>query len=113
MQVKFLCRGNSLIVVLNGELDHHSAQFVSSKIDSEIINTTAKNLLIDFSRVTFMDSSGIGVVVGRYKNILQLKGKLILINPSSQIKRIFEMSGILKQIKVYESIDKAISTIAG
>ena len=113
MQVKFLCKGNSLIVALNGELDHHSAQLVSSKIDSEIVNTITKNLLIDFSRVTFMDSSGIGVVVGRYKNILQLKGNLVLINPSSQIKRIFEMSGILKQIKVYESIDKAISTIAG
>lgn len=113
MQVKFLCRGNSLIVALNGELDHHSAQLISNKIDTEIVNTTTKNLLLDFTKVTFMDSSGIGVVVGRYKSILQLKGNLVLINPSSQIKRIFEMSGILKQIKVYESIDKAISTIAG
>lgn len=113
MQIKFLCKGNNLIVNLNGELDHHSAQLISGKIDSEIVNTTTKNLLIDFSRVTFMDSSGIGVVVGRYKNILQLKGNLVLINPSTQIKRIFEMSGILKQVKVYESVDEAISTIAG
>jgi len=113
MQVKFTNRGMNLIVALIGELDHHSAQYVRTKIDAEIVKVSTKNVLIDFSKVTFMDSSGIGVVVGRYKNLIQLKGTLILVNLSPQIKRIFEMTGILRQIKVFDSIDIAIKDIAG
>lgn len=113
MQVKISSRGSNVIVSLIGELDHHSAQLARTKIDSEIIKVTTKVVIIDFSKVTFMDSSGIGVVVGRYKNLKELNGDLILINLSPQIRRIFEMSGILRQIKVFDSIDMAISSIAG
>jgi len=113
MQVKVSSRGSNIIVSLIGELDHHSAQLVRTKIDAEIIKTSTRVVLIDFSRVTFMDSSGIGVVVGRYKSLMELNGDLLLTNLSPQIRRIFEMSGILRQIKVFDNIDMAISSIAG
>lgn len=113
MQVKISSRGSNTIVSLIGELDHHSAQMVRIKIDAEIIKTSTKVVLIDFSKVSFMDSSGIGVVVGRYKSLKELNGDLVLVNLSPQIRRIFEMSGILRQIKVFDSIDMAIGSIAG
>ena len=113
MQVKFTSRGTNLIVALIGELDHHSADSVRTSIDAELMKASTKNVLIDFTKVTFMDSSGIGIVVGRYKNMIQLKGNLFLVNPGPQVKRIFEMSGILRQIKVFDSIDIAIKSIAG
>lgn len=113
MQVKVSRRGSNTIVSLIGELDHHSAQIARTKIDAEIVKTTTKVVVLDFSKVSFMDSSGIGVVVGRYKCLKELNGELVLVNLSPQIKRIFEMSGILRQIRVFDNIDIAISCIAG
>lgn len=111
MQVKFNNRGTTLIVSITGELDHHSAEYIRSKIDSEIIKSTTKNIIFDFAKVNFMDSSGIGVIMGRFKNVQQLNGKAAIINLSPQVKRIFEMSGLLKIIPEYDSIDKAVQAL--
>lgn len=112
MQVKMSNKGTNLIVSLIGEIDHHSAELIRNKVDSEIVKATTKNVLMDFSKVSFMDSSGIGVVVGRYKSIVQLKGNLYIINPSIQIRKIFEMSGINKMVPIYDTIDIAMQNIA-
>jgi stage II sporulation protein AA (anti-sigma F factor antagonist) len=92
-----------------GELDHHSAEYIRQKLDSEIIKSTTKNMIFDFSQLTFMDSSGIGVIMGRFKNVQNLNGKVSLVNINDQIKRIFDMSGLHKIIPVYDSIDTAIN----
>ncbi|HEX3030506.1 MAG TPA: anti-sigma F factor antagonist [Clostridia bacterium] len=109
MQIKFSNRGNTLIVAIIGELDHHTAEYVRCKIDSELIKATSKNVIFDFQKVGFMDSSGIGVLMGRYKYILQLNGKASIINLNPQIKRIFEMSGLLKFIPLYDNINDALN----
>jgi stage II sporulation protein AA (anti-sigma F factor antagonist) len=109
LQVKFSNRGSTLIVGIIGELDHHSAEYVREKIDSEIMKSTTKNVIFDFSKVSFMDSSGIGVVMGRYKNIQKLNGKAVIVSVSDQIKRIFDMSGLFRIMPVYDNIDNAIS----
>lgn len=109
LQVKFSSRGSTLIVGIIGELDHHSAEYVREKVDSEMMKATTKNIIFDFSKVSFMDSSGIGVIMGRYKNIQKLQGKAVIICVSDQIRRIFDMSGLLKIMPVYDNIDTAIS----
>lgn len=109
MKVKISYKGNTLIAGIIGELDHHSAEYVREKIDSELIKATTKNVIFDFSRVTFMDSSGIGVIMGRFKNVSKLNGKLSVTNVNPQLMRIFEMSGLLKVIPVYDNIDIAIN----
>ncbi len=109
MHVKFSKRGQALIVSIVGELDHHSAEYIKSKVDSEIIKSSTKNMIFDFSKVSFMDSSGIGTIIGRYKKIKNLNGKTAIANISPQTKRIIEMSGLLKIIQIYESIDIAVS----
>ena len=109
MKVKISYKGSTLIAGIIGELDHHSAEYIREKIDSELIKATTKNVIFDFSKVTFMDSSGIGVIMGRFKNVSKLNGKLSVTNVSNQMLRILEMSGLLKVIPAYDNIDVAIN----
>ena len=113
MKVKISYRGTTLIVSLAGELDHHSAEYVRQKIDNELMKSSNRDVILDFSDVSFMDSSGIGVVIGRYKNIQKLNGKLAIINLNSQVRRIFEMSGLLKIIPTYDNVEHAIKNVKG
>lgn len=100
--------GNVLVVSLIGELDHHSAEEVRVKIDDRISRENIRKLVLDFSGVTFMDSSGIGVIIGRYKKISMRSGEVNIISVSKSIKRVFELSGIFKIIKYYENLDEAL-----
>jgi stage II sporulation protein AA (anti-sigma F factor antagonist) len=109
LQLKLNNKGTTLIVSIIGELDHHAAELLRQKVDGEIIKSINKNIVFDFTKVSFMDSSGIGVILGRYKNILNLRGKAAIVNANPQIIKIFEMSGILKIIPVYDNIDTAVS----
>lgn len=111
MQVKLSNKGTTLIVNVIGELDHHCAEYIRQKVDHEMIKSTTKNIIFDFSKISFMDSSGIGVIIGRYKNIQQLNGKIAMIHVSDQIKKIFEMSGLLKIIPLYDNLDNAMNNI--
>lgn len=108
MQIKFSNKGTTLIIGIAGELDHHTAEYVRQKIDNEIIKSTTRNIIFDFKKLSFMDSSGIGVIMGRYKNIRKLDGRAAIVNVNDQVGRILEMSGILKIMPVYDSIDKVI-----
>ena len=107
MRVKFSNKGANLIVGLAGELDHHCADYVKRKVDAEIFKSTTKNIIFDFSKVNFMDSSGIGVIMGRFKNVQKLNGKLAVVNPTPQIRRIFELTGFQRIIPIYDSIENA------
>lgn len=111
MQIKFTNRGTTLITSVIGELDHHTAEYVRQKMDNEMIKSTTKNIVFDFSQLTFMDSSGIGVIMGRYKNIKKLNGKAAVVNTNDQVMRILDMSGILKVIPAYRSIDAAVAAL--
>lgn len=112
MQVKFSSRGVTLIIGISGELDHHSAEYIRQKVDGEMIKASIKHIVFDFSKVSFMDSSGIGVIMGRYKNIRELGGKTAVANVKPQIRRIFEMSGMLKFIPVYDKLEDAVNQLS-
>lgn len=109
MDVTFSNKGITLIIKIRGELDHHTAEYIRRKIDSEVMKSFTKNVIFDFSEVSFMDSSGIGVIMGRYKNIRQLHGNVSLVNIKPQLKRIFDMSGILKYVSIHDSVNDAIN----
>lgn len=100
-----------LIVHLKGELDHHSAEEVRNLIDDRLERNSIIKLVMDFSGVTFMDSSGIGVVIGRYKKLLLKKGTLSVTSINETIRRVFEISGMFKIIKVYDYVENAVANI--
>ena len=111
MYIKFDKRDDKLIVSLIGELDHHSAEEVRVKIDDRIDRDNIKKVILNFSGVTFMDSSGIGVVIGRYKKIQNRSGKLCVSDINRTVNKVFEISGMYKIIDVYRNIDEAIVNI--
>ena len=92
-------RGQTLTVYLSGELDHHSASQIRQELDALIRDSRAHRLVLDLSSLTFMDSSGIGVILGRYNQMARRGGSLAVRKPSSQINRIFDLSGVYQIVE--------------
>jgi len=111
MYLNFEKIDDKLIVHLNGELDHHSAQEVRNRIDDRLEREKIKKLIMDFSGVTFMDSSGIGVVIGRYKKLSANGGKVCVVNVKGTVNKVFELSGMYKIISSYNSFEQAVNNI--
>ena len=91
--------GERLIVRLAGELDHYCAQSVRRELDSLIADRSIRWLVLDFSRLQFMDSSGIGVILGRYRQLRDRGGQVGVIHMNPHIARIFHMSGMDRVIR--------------
>jgi stage II sporulation protein AA (anti-sigma F factor antagonist) len=111
MYIKFETENDKLIVYMMGELDHHSAEEVRNKIDDRIDREKLNKLIIDFSGVTFMDSSGIGVIIGRYKKVALKKGSICIADVNEAVRKVFELSGMFKIVKVFDKIEDAIASI--
>lgn len=96
MEIRLENLGTTLVVKLGGELDHSCAGEIREKIDKEINLHGINNLVIDFCNVPFMDSSGIGMLLGRYKLIKARGGKMLVIRTCPQVDKIIELSGLKK-----------------
>lgn len=94
MYPKINMNDNQITVYLTGEIDHHSARELRQAIDSVIQSKKPVLLNLDFSGVTFMDSSGIGLIMGRYRTMLLFGGKLKMINVPENLKKIMLLSGL-------------------
>lgn len=90
---------DKLLVGLDGELDHCCAQSVRRELDSLLSDPGIRQLVLDFSGMTFMDSSGIGVILGRYRILRERGGTVSVIHMNEQVGRIFTMAGMNKVIK--------------
>lgn len=97
-----------LIIKLDNELDHHNAELLREEIDRMIDIEEIKNVVFDFSHVNFMDSSGIGVIMGRYRKVYYIGGKVFVIGISKMIDRIFLMSGLYKIVTKVQSIEEVL-----
>ena len=89
-----------LILEITEEIDHHTTEKIRRKADYEIERFSPKRTIFDFNKVTFMDSAGIGMLIGRYKLVTMLGGTMEMIHVKPSIMKIFEMCGIPKIIKV-------------
>ena len=86
-----------------GDIDHHNAKFIREKIDGFTMENHPKILVLDFKGVEFMDSSGIGLVLGRYKLMSEIGGKLILENLPNHLRKVMRIAGIEKlEIQIVE-----------
>ena len=100
MESKFYEKDKLLVFKITDEIDDHSVQTIRRKADYEIERYMPKRVIFDFDSVTFMDSAGIGLVIGRYKFANMLGASLELTNLTQSVKKIFEMSGILNLIPI-------------
>lgn len=87
-------------VVFDGEIDHHSAVSVRSELDAKIYELRPKRLVLDLSHINFMDSSGLGLVMGRYALAEKLGAEFEIINPTDRALKIFELAGLGRIINV-------------
>jgi len=90
----------TLNVKIRGDIDHHSAKNVREKIDESIRETKPRFVILDLSSVEFMDSSGLGLILGRYNSATNVGARLIIYKPTKRIKRILEMAGIERIIEI-------------
>ena len=105
MKIKHFIEEKMLLVEITEDLDHHESEKIRRRVDYEIQRFLPKRVIFDFSRVVFMDSAGIGLIIGRYKTVASYGGKLELINVGKKVKRIFEMSGLLRMIRIIDSYE--------
>jgi len=94
MQVKNRTHKDTLYISLDGELDEHSAEYTRINLDQALAQTRAAQVVIDLANLRFMDSTGIGVLIGRYKKMKDRNVPIYISNPSSQAERIFKMTGL-------------------
>ena len=102
MESKFYEEDKLLVFKITDEIDDCNVQKIRRRADHEIERYMPRKVIFDFDSVTFMDSSGIGLLIGRYKFTNMLGGKLEVANLTQNVRKIFEMSGILKLIPVTE-----------
>ncbi len=94
MNVKLTFEKNTLTVQLSGEIDHHSARGIRQAVDADIEKYRPKTLVLDFGRVKFMDSSGIGLIMGRYR-MMKIAGGVVRIDHVPQhLERLIALSGV-------------------
>ena len=108
MDIRLISEKRALLVRVDGELDHHMADMIKDAADAKMRATNAINIIFDLSGMTFMDSAGIGVMMGRYKKTRSLGGKTAVFGTNAQTLRIIRMSGMDKVIKIVPCLEKAI-----
>lgn len=103
--------GPNLIVQVDGELDLETSPVFREKVESKLNQyEMIKHLILDLKQVNFIDSSGLGAILGRFKRLSQQGGRVSAVNVSPQVRRIFELSGLLKIMKIYSDRQQALKS---
>ena len=107
MEVLYEVRGENLFIYLPEELDHHNSKMITEQSDWYIVSNQIRNIIFNFKNTNFMDSSGIGVIMGRYKLIKTRGGNITVTNINNAIDRILTISGLYKIVNKKEMINLA------
>ena len=99
-QILYETRGEDFLIFVCGEIDHHSAVAVRTGIDAKLREERPKRVLLELSQVDFMDSSGLGLIMGRYAQVKQYGGTLAVLNPSPAVLKIIRLAGMERMISV-------------
>lgn len=111
MEITLLSRYRLLVLHADGELDQRAADELRRTIERELRRTGAVNIAIDFERVTFMDSAGIGMIIGRYKTVSALGGRIIIYGASASVIRLLKMAGIEQLVIISPTLQDGITEL--
>lgn len=111
LSVNLEVRNNVLCIRLEGELDHHSSEILRTQVDESIQKNAIHHIILNLEKLSFMDSSGLGVILGRYKLVKNIGGEMVVCAISPPVKRLFDMSGLFKIIRLEESETNALKKL--
>lgn len=100
---------NCLVIYVTDDLDHHAVTQLREYSDRLIDAGNIKHIIFDFTEVGFMDSSGIGLIMGRYKKVMFLGGRAAVTNVGEVVNRIFSLSGLYQIIERYDTVPEALA----
>lgn len=109
MEIRFDMIDDVLVPVLIGELDHHSFAETRDSIDQTYKAFKARHIILSFEELSFMDSSGVGLIMGRYNKVREQKGKIAIIGCSDHILRILELAGIFTIAGCFAGMEEALT----
>jgi stage II sporulation protein AA (anti-sigma F factor antagonist) len=99
-------KDGTLILILHGEIDHHNAVRIRTEMDALLYEERPTRTVLDLSHIEFMDSSGLGLIMGRYSLMQKIGGELILRRPHERIVKIFELAGLGRMVKIEEGSEE-------
>lgn len=102
MEENFRIQDNLLWISMPKEMDHHMAEYIREIADRKILNEQVENVVFDFAKTEFMDSSGIGVIAGRYKKVASFGGKVIVLHANKRMQKIILLSGLSEFVEIID-----------
>ena len=111
MGLQLEIKGAALVAKPDCEIDYHSAGGLRAHVDAAFDKSSCRHIVFDFSDVGFMDSSGIGMIIGRYKNAEKRGGRLALAGMNDEMGRLFQISGLAKIITRAATVDDALKAV--
>lgn len=113
MNLTWKTKDNILIVHMDGDIDHHSCEALRTEIDAALERMRCKHILFCFDHVAFMDSSGIGVLIGRYKLVQRFGGRIAVCCAGERIREIFRLSALDQLFPSFAREDEAVFYLKG
>jgi stage II sporulation protein AA (anti-sigma F factor antagonist) len=111
LSIQFESKNHVLLVRLSGELDHHTSEELKEKWQNELAKGDIKHVVVNMETLSFMDSSGLGVMLGRYKEIKERSGEMVVCSISPAVRRLFELSGLFKIVRLEENEEFALKSL--
>lgn len=113
MELHFRKKNKTIIIFISGEIDHHTAKELRQKTETICSEMPVRNIIFDFKQVTFMDSSGIGMLIGRYKELQVFGGRIAIAEANPKIREIILLSGLKQILPLFHTLEEAITYAEG
>ena len=108
MELHFKRKNKTMIILISGEIDHHTSIELRRQTESALAQMGGRNIIFGFEQVTFMDSSGIGMMIGRYKQLQALGGRIAIACANEKITEIIRLSGLTKLLPTFDTLEEAL-----
>ncbi len=108
MEISSEKTGDSLVVRVYGELDLDTARTFRARVDADLDRYRCRNIVLDFGGVGFVDSSGLGAILGRYKRAREKGGQLALCRPLPHVGRLLDLAGVVRIVRTYPGVEEAL-----
>jgi len=108
MRTEYEVQKRTLVIHVGGDLDHHVAEQIREQADQLIEQRKILHVIFDFSRSNFMDSSGIGVIMGRYRKVCYAGGRVSVTGVAGRMDKVFRMSGLDRIVRRYDRLEDVI-----